>query len=187
MTSLWLHSASQLLVLAALLAAFWITLRAYRWYRRGMKRNSDYSKLIAEASDENWTRRLSRTHTTIADHWPLILVAVTGVSLSLNMWQLYREFHRQNYVNLHNIHVLDRMDDYLFQMDSEDPDTHQRQPFMIRFCPDYEPTREMQAGVNLLVLKYERHDLDNCATISKRSLGYIIERGKDGKPILYTR
>jgi len=185
MTSSWLHSVSQLLALAALLAAFWIMLRVYRWHRRHMTKPSPYSRLIAEASDEKWNRRSTRIHTTISDHWPIMLLVVAGLSLGMNMWQLHREFHRQQFVELHDVRVLGRTDDFVFQMDVEDPDTHMRIPFMIRFCPDYKPTHEIEAGVILTYLKYERHDLDNCSEIAPDSLGYTLRRDEHARPVRF--
>lgn len=121
----------------------------------------------------------------VADHWPLMLVACTGLSLALNVWQMQRDFHRERYVSMADVHVLDRQEDYLFQMDVEDPDTHQRVPFMIRFCPDYEPTHEMQAGTILASLKYERKDYDNCSEIARNELGYTFRRDQHGIPLRF--
>jgi len=66
----------------------------------------------------------------------------------------------------------------------EDPDTHERIPFTIRFCPDYRPTHEMQPGTVLSLLKYERRDFDNCAAVAKDNLGYIFRRDKNGRPTI---
>ncbi len=184
MTSSWLHSVSQLLALAALLAAFWIMLRVYRWHRRHMTKPSPYSKLIAEASDEKWNRRSTRIHTTISDHWPIMLLVVAGLSLGMNMWQLHREFHRQQYADLKNVRILEKLDDYRYRMDVEDPDTHQRNMFSIQFCPDWTPTHEMVAGVTLTRLKYEIYPEDRCVGIAKDSMGYTLLRDDQLNPIL---
>lgn len=180
-----LHSVLQVWLLAGLLSVFITTLMLWRRVRRRMKSYYSPSAPILSVFDGSPASHHIHTIDRISHYWPMILVVLTGLSFGLNIWLMQREFSRQNFVELKNIRVLNRMDSFLFRMDSEDPDTHQRHPFMIRFCPDYEPTREMQAGVTLTLLKYERHDFDGCASIGKRSLGYILERSQDGKPITF--
>lgn len=103
----------------------------------------------------------------------------------MNIYQMRREFHREKFVEMHDVRVLDRKDDFVFQMDVEDPDTHQRVPFMIRFCPDYKPTHEIQAGVILSYLKYERHDLDDCSEVAPDTLGYTLRRDDHAQPLRF--
>lgn len=119
------------------------------------------------------------------ERWPLVLVFLTGISLAGNIWLMRREFVRQKFVEMHDVRVIERKDDLVFQMDVEDPDTHSRVPFMIRFCPDYIPTREIQAGVILSYLKYERHELDNCSEIAPDTLGYTLRRDEHAKPVTF--
>jgi len=113
-------------------------------------------------------------------------VVLTGCSLGMNIYLMRREFHREAFVEMHDVRVLDRKDDFVFQMDVGDPDAHQRVPFMIRFCPDYKPTVEIQAGVILSYLKYERHDLDGCSEVAPDTLGYTLRRDEHAAPIRFT-
>ena len=182
-----LHSASQVWLLAGLLSAFVGTSLLGMTVWRRQRIYSNMSRLIAPPSGDPSNRRSGSTNThvisRIANHWPLLLVACTGLSLSGNVWLIWREFHRQSFVEMHDVRVLDRKDGYVFQMDVADPDTQERRTFMIRFCPDYKPTEEMQAGTSLLYLKFERHDF--CEEIAPDNLGYALRRDDHGKPIRF--
>lgn len=178
-----LHSVSQVLVLAGLLSVFSTTLIVWLKLRKHMR--SEWARLRQTASASGEKQDSNDTRNRFAQNLPLVLVAATGLCLSAYLGDLYGEFHRQKFVTMADVHILGKTDDYIFRMDVEDPDTHQRIPFMIRFCPDYEPTHEMQPGTVLALLKYERRDLDNCSEIARNELGYTFRRDQHGKPIRF--
>jgi hypothetical protein len=96
---------------------------------------------------------------------------ITGSS-----WDMYK-----------NVHVLQRFDTYNFQMEVQDPDTKQWNPFGVTFCQDYEPTSEIQPGVTLTLLKGEYDHRQHCFEVAPKNFGYTILRGDHNVPIVTAR
>lgn len=84
---------------------------------------------------------------------------------------------------LHDVRVLKRINDFRFRMAVEDSDNHEWNEFAFTFCPTYFPTKEIQAGVTLSLLKYEENTQDSCMDVSRDNLGYILLRGEKNEPI----
>jgi hypothetical protein len=85
---------------------------------------------------------------------------------------------------LRNVRVLKRIDDFRFRMAVRDPDTKNWNAFALTFCPNYEPSQEIQAGATLSLLKYEDNTDDGCMDVSKDNLGYTLLRGDNNEPII---
>src|SRR5882724_11187651 len=107
-----LHSVSQVLLLAGLLSVFITTLMLWRRVRKRMK--SYYSRSVPISSVFDGSPGSHHIHTIkrISDNWPMVLVVLTGCSLGMNVYQMRREFHRQQFVEMHDVRVLDRKDDF---------------------------------------------------------------------------
>lgn len=183
MTFSWLHSVSQFLGLVGLLAASWISWRIYRWRNRGQTTKSSPLKPTAGTSDGKLISTL--TH-DIVTHGPVVLIAISSFCLGVYISNLNTEFHSRNFDEMRDVTIIERLDPYTFRMQVDDPDTHQPRAFGVRFCPDYEPTHEMQAGVKLTYLKFQRKDFDNCWEIAPKHLGYGLWRDHDNKPIRFS-
>lgn len=89
-------------------------------------------------------------------------------------------------LTLHNVRIIERMDDSRFRMASQDSDSGEWNTFFIRFCPTFQMPHEMQAGTTLKVLKYARDYAHDCADISGRKLGYILRRDSYGNVLTTT-
>jgi len=85
---------------------------------------------------------------------------------------------------MHNVRVLDRLDDYNMRLAVEDSGTHQWNAFVLRFCSTYRPTNEIAAGVTLILLKYREDMIHACADVSEDKFGYILKRDNSGSPIV---
>ncbi len=85
---------------------------------------------------------------------------------------------------LRDVRVLKRIDDFRFRMAVKDPDTSTWNAFALTFCPNYEPSHEIQAGATLSLLKYEDNTKDGCMDISRDNLGYTLLRGENNEPII---
>lgn len=109
-----LHSASQVSLLAGALSVFvsfslvWLTLR------RRMKNDSIEEKRILSASAQSLG---SNSIHLVSNHWPIILVIITGLSLATNLYQIHREYAAAVYTD-HNVSVDKVIDKYHWSVHS---------------------------------------------------------------------
>ena len=97
---------------------------------------------------------------------------------------MYRESHRESVpIIMRNVHVLARYDALNFCMDVEDPDTHERNQFGVRFCDGYPISSEIQPGMTLDELKYEVDYPNRCYSIAADNLGYTWSVDENNQPI----
>ena len=90
----------------------------------------------------------------------------------------------ENYIAMHGVHVLDRVDDYTFRAEVKDPATGEWYEFYVNACHDFKPTKEIQRGVTLKLLQYVEDRTNSCDELDGHYAGYILMRDEYGAPIL---
>ena len=91
-----------------------------------------------------------------------------------------------NFVVMHAVHVLERLDKQTFRAEVKDPATGEWYPFVLRACPDFEPTHEIERGVTLTLLQYVEDRTRSCMELDGKYAGYILLRDENGNPIRST-
>lgn len=169
MTYLSLHSASQFLLLAATLAAFSIVLRTWRMLRKKRTSLPERSVQTASALGEKPVSR--RIRTTLVDNFPLILLIITGASVTGTLWQIH-SYYSAPVFEYHDVRFISPTDStgYSWWMEKSDG------PFRADFCRDYDvPSLHAQPGEVLSKLRYK--DM-GCWSIKDKDLGFWFYRDK---------
>lgn len=114
--------------------------------------------------------------------WTRAAIIIATAALALSTFALYPQLNRYSYVEMKDVGVVERINDYDVRMKVRDPDSGRYNEFVARFCHDYKPTEEIQTGVTLALLKYV--DTGKCYEILPDNLGYILRRDSSGNPII---
>ena len=170
-----LHSVSQVWLLAGLLLAFLGTLAlAINVYTK-QRNYSRQSKLIASLSAAKGSSGLTPTIDWTMRRWPIIIVALTGLSLIGNAFLIWRDWHPNPAAPVyeyHDVRFLKQLDPSGYSWWIERPDGALR----IDFCHDYNvPALNTQPGEVLWKFRYK--DL-GCASIKDDDLGLWFYRDK---------
>ena len=88
-----------------------------------------------------------------------------------------------NYVVMHDVHVLDRLDEQAFRAEVIDPATREWNSFVVKSCPEFVPTHEIKAGATLTLLQYVEDRTRSCDELDGKYAGYILLRGAHGEAI----
>lgn len=159
-----------------LLAASWYAgtlaasaLRDWRHWR------DNYAAMYGKsAATSEWNRSITRRSK--------VAIALAATAIGMSGFALYPQFHRYSYVEMKDVDVVERINDYDVRMKVRDPDTGRYNEFVAQFCHDFRPTSEIQSGVTLTLLKYV--DTGECYEILPDNLGYILRRDSYGNPII---
>ena len=194
-----LHSVSLLLLCLALFFSLCSCIVLGREILDGTWiRDLNVWKTDSKAQRTSWVRRLEilglpllitlekldRTYQSIRPVNGIVLAIILGlVSISESSYVLWRMTGDQNIVELHDVHVIDRLDAYSFKMAVYDPGMRTWNEATFRSCQDYIPSNEIQAGITLSLLKYAERTSDDCMELGAANLGYIIRRDSHGNPV----
>lgn len=99
---------------------------------------------------------------------------------------VYAAYRPPVYVQMHDVWVDSRTGPYTFAAWVRDPATGEWNRFIVNGCPDFEPTREIQAGVTLKLLQYVEDRSNSCDELDGKYAGYILLRDAHDNPILST-
>jgi hypothetical protein len=112
--------------------------------------------------------------------WPVVLVILLFGAFIYIAWAASRP---PNYVKMYNVWVVSRLDDLTFRVKVMSPGTGQWSEFVIRSCPDWTPTNEIQRGVTLTLLQYVEDHAGECDELDGHYAGYILLRDDNAKPV----
>ena len=184
-TSSWLHLLPLWAILAVLVSQIWNVATA------ALKRSS--TKLMTplmtmRSALLRWRqsrRRGEGYRRGTTSYGPILFcfIFITAVCIAATVYSAYRP---PNYVQMHNVWVDARTGPYTFAAWVKDPATGEWNRFIVRGCPDFEPTYEIQAGVTLKLLQYVEDRSNSCDELDGRWAGYILLRDEHDNPIITT-
>jgi len=111
-----------------------------------------------------------------------LILAFLSINILAYCGNLYFELH-PNVDWMYDVRILEKYDDYNFRADVADT-KGMRHEFGLRFCPDYQPTDDIQPGGTLTYLAYIRDVSLKCYEVGKTQYGYAVKRREDNVPII---
>ena len=130
------------------------------------------------------SRFWSRTGRGTAKWWPIVFAAAISALL---VYAAIAADRPPNYVLMHGVRVLERLDRQSFRAEVKDVATGEWYQFVVKSCPEFEPTHEIQGGVTLTMLQYVEDRSRSCVELDGKYAGYVLQRDREGNPTTFER